>query len=186
MKKKNLLIFLTVNIMAKKKNRNIIILKNIDDLKNEIRYDEFSFKKYFSHLCNLIPNISKEKIEIEIIDIENIKKAGLVYVFVIDGYIFKIGHSITPITKRVQSYNCGKTEYRINGTNSTTNYFVLQSLLKINEIVNVYAYFPDHPKYEVFGEEYQDSFPASKRAENEILKNLIEKYNKKPIGCSQS
>ena len=61
--------------MAKKKNRNIIILKNIDDLKNEIRYDEFSFKKYFSHLCNLIPNISKEKIEIEIIDIENIKKA---------------------------------------------------------------------------------------------------------------
>ncbi len=132
------------------------------------------------------PNIELEKLEIEAIDEINIKKSGLVYVFVICDKIFKIGHSITPITKRVQSYNCGKIEYRINGTNSTTNYFVLQTILKINKIVNVFAFFPEHPKYVLFGKEYQDSFPSSKRAENEILKDFIKKYNKKPIGCSQT
>ena len=171
--------------MAKKKNRNIVLLKSVHDLRDEISYEDFEYKEYFSHLCDLIPNIEKEKIEIQIVDGVNIKKAGLVYVFVINSKIFKIGHSITPITKRVQSYNCGKIEYRIAGTNSTTNYFVLQSLLKINEIVNVYAFFPEHPKYVLFGKEYQDSFPSSKRAENEILKDLIKNHKKKPIGCTQ-
>ncbi len=172
--------------MAKKKNRNITPLKSINDLENEISYDNFEYKEYFSHLCNLVPNKELERIEIEIIDKQRIKIAGLVYVFVIDGKIFKIGHSITPIAKRVQSYNCGKTEYRIAGTNSTTNYFVLQSLLKINQVVNVYAFFPEQPKYNLFGKEYQDSFPTSKRAENEILKDFIKKHNKKPIGCTQT
>ncbi len=172
--------------MAKKKNRNIVILKDIDDLQNEISYNEFEYKDYFSHLCNLIPNNELEKLEIEVIDEEKIKTEGLVYVFVIEGKIFKIGHTITPITKRIQSYNCGKTEYRISGTNSTTNYFVLQSLLKINKKVNVYAFFPQKPKYSLFGEEYQDSFPVSKRAENIILENFIKKHNKKPIGCTQT
>jgi hypothetical protein len=172
--------------MAKKKNRNIVLLKNVNDLQNEISYDDFEYKEHFSHLCNLIPNNELEKLEIEVIDNKNIKIAGLVYIFVIDGKIFKIGHSITPITKRVQSYNCGKTEYRIAGTNSTTNYFVLQSLLKINQIVNVYAFFPEQPKYKLFGKEYQDSFPTSKRAENEIIKDFIKKHNKKPIGCTQT
>lgn len=171
--------------MAKKKNKNIIILKDINDLKNEIDYADFEYKEYFTHLCNLIPNDKLEKLEIQSIDSKNLTRAGLVYVFVIDNKIFKIGHSITPITKRIQSYNCGKTEYRINGTNSTTNYFVLQSFLKINKIINVYAFFPEQPKYKLFGKDYQDSFPTSKRAENEILKDFIKKHNKKPIGCTQ-
>ncbi len=93
----------------------------------------------------LIYYASLEKLEINAIDEKNMKNEGLVYVFVIQGKIFKIGHSITPITKRVQSYNCGKVEYRKNGTCSTTNYFVLQSLLKINKIVQVYAFFPEQP-----------------------------------------
>jgi len=171
--------------MAKKKNRNIMLIKHIDDLKAEISYEDFEYKEYFTHLCNLLPNNNKEKLEIEIIDKKNIKKAGLVYVFVLKGKIFKIGHTITTITKRVRSYNCGKVEYRIFGTNSTTNYFVLQSLLKINEIINVYSFFPEKPRYSIFGKEYQDSFPTSKRAENEILKNFVEKHKKKPIGCTQ-
>jgi len=103
----------------------------------------------------------------------------LVYIFVINERIFKIGHSITAITKRIQSYNCGKTEYRIAGTNSTTNYFVLQSILKINHIVKVYAFFPDQPEYSLFGKIYKDGFPPSKRAENEIIKKFMHRYNKK-------
>ena len=172
--------------MAKKKNRNIVFLKTIDDLQNEILYQDFEYGEHFIHLCNLLPNKELEKLEIEIINEENIKKEGLVYVFVINDRIFKIGHTISPIKKRIQSYNCGKTEYRIAGTNSTTNYFVLQSLLNINKIVNVYAFFPDHPEYTVFGKTFKDSFPISKRAENEILINFIKKHNKKPIGCTQT
>jgi len=171
--------------MAKKKNRNIVLLKTIQDLQNEIDYTDFEYQQYFSHICNLLPNTEKEKLEIEILDQNKIILSGLVYIFVINNKIFKIGHSITPITKRVQSYNCGKVEYRINGTNSTTNYFVLQSLLKIGEKVAVYAFFPEQPEYEIFGKKYQDSFPPSKRAENEIIKDFMKKHNKKPIGCTQ-
>ncbi|GAA8125690.1 hypothetical protein HpKG106_10510 [Helicobacter pylori] len=80
---------------------------------------------------------------------------------------------------------CGKVEYRKNGTCSTTNYFVLQSLLKINKIVQVYAFFPEQPTYTLFGKTYQDSFSTSKRAENVILENFIKNHNKKPIGCTQ-
>ncbi len=126
-------------IMAKRKSD--IILKSVDDLKDEIDYKDFEYKEYFNLLCELVPNNSLEKLEINAIDEKNMKNEGLVYVFVIQDKIFKIGHSITPITKRVQSYNCGKVEYRKNGTCSTTNYFILQSLLKINKIVQVYVFF---------------------------------------------
>ncbi|GAA9038210.1 hypothetical protein HpHA134_11730 [Helicobacter pylori] len=109
--------------MARRKSD--IILKSVNDLKDEIDYKDFEYKEYFNLLCELVPNNSLEKLEINAIDEKNMKNEGLVYVFVIQGKIFKIGHSITPITKRVQSYNCGKVEYRKNGTCSTTSYFVL-------------------------------------------------------------
>ncbi|MCL2567663.1 MAG: GIY-YIG nuclease family protein [Alphaproteobacteria bacterium] len=172
--------------MAKQKNKNIIPVKDLSQLEFEISYEDFQYKDYFIHLCNLIPKNEEEKLEIEVVNEQQFDTEGLVYVFVINDKIFKIGHTITSIKKRVQSYNCGKTEYRIAGTNSTTNYFVLQSLLKINQPVKVFAFFPEQPKYTLFGKEYQDSFPTSKRAENEILKNFIQKYNKKPIGCTQT
>lgn len=171
--------------MARKKNKNIIPIKNLEELKNEVNFSDFEYKNDFTHICNLIPNSEQEKLEIEDLGESNFKKEGLVYVFVIEGKIFKIGHTITSITKRIDSYNCGKVEYRIAGTNSTTNYFVLQSLLKINKIVCVYAFFPEQPAYELFGKKYKDSFPPSKRAENVIIENFIEKYKKKPIGCTQ-
>lgn len=173
------------SIMARKKNRNIQIIKSFDELRNEIDFAEFEYKDYFSLICNLIPNREREKLEIDVIDASACEDPGLVYVFVIKGKIFKIGESITPITKRIQSYNCGKIEYRINGTNSTTNYFVLQSLLSINEVVQVFAFFPDQPEYELFGRKYKDSWPVAKRAENIIINDFINKHNKKPIGCTQ-
>jgi hypothetical protein len=171
--------------MAKKKNRNIVIIKSIDELKNEVNYADFEYKPYFTHICNLVPNVDNERLDIEEIDSQKVKDFGLVYVFVIDEKIFKIGQSITPIKSRVQSYNCGKTEYRISGTNSTTNYFVLQSLLKINKKVKVYAYFPPKKEYTLFDEKGNDSFPPVKKIENKIMRDFIKKHGKKPIGSTQ-
>ncbi len=168
--------------MAKEKNRNIQIIKDRKELDKELNYNDFQYKEYFIHLCNLIPNKDQEKLEIEVISADEFDKTGCVYVFVIQGKIFKIGHTITNIKKRIQSYNCGKIEYRISGTNSTTNYFVLQSFLALNEKVQVYAFFPEQPIYELFGKSYKNSFPPSKQAEKIILEAFI----KKPIGCTQT
>lgn len=173
-------------MVKKKKNRNIVLLKSIDDLQNEISYQDFDYKDYFFHICDLIPDQTNERLKIETINKDNINKEGLVYVFVINDKIFKIGHTINSIKKRVSSYNCGKTEHRISGTNSTTNYFVLQSFLKINQKINVYAFFPENPKYILFNIDYQDGRPPSKTAENKILQDFIIKHKKKPIGCTQT
>jgi len=167
------------------KSRNIRIIKGIEELNDEIDFEDFEKKEFFTNICNLIPNQKLERLDIEMIDEERCKMGGLVYIFVIKGKIFKIGQSITDIKKRIQSYNCGKVEYRINGTNSTTNYFVLQSLLSLNEKVQVYAFFPDLPEYVLFGKKYKDSWQVSKRAENIIINEFLSKYNKKPIGCTQ-
>lgn len=171
--------------MAKKKSRNIVLLKKVEELNKEIDYNNFKYKQHFTHICNLVPDREKERLDIEVIDEKKVSDFGLVYVFVIENKIFKIGHSITPIGKRVQSYNCGKTEYRISGTNSTTNYFVLQSILNINKKVKVYAYFPPKLGYEIFGEKGTDSFPPAKRVENKIIIDFIEEHGRKPIGCTQ-
>ncbi len=168
--------------MAKTKNRNIVLLKKVDDLNNEPDYNNFQYKEHFSLLCNLLPNKENERLDIQEIGNNQFNEEGLVYAFVINGKILKIGHTITSIKKRIQSYNCGKTEYRISGTNSTTNYFILQSILNINEVVNVYAFFPDKPFYILFGKEYKDSIPSSKKAE----KIILESFDKKPIGCTQT
>jgi hypothetical protein len=159
------------------------LLSSIDDLENEISYEDFEYKQYFIHLCNLVPNKERERFEITTIDSEKIRRKGLVYVFVIEGKIFKVGQSIKDIRMRVQSYNCGKMEYRISGTNSTTNYFVLQSLLNINKIIKVYAFFPELPSYRIFGKIYHNNMPSSRQAEKVILRNFMEKHSRMPIGC---
>ena len=171
--------------MGRKKNKNITPLTEAH-LRNEINYKNFPYKEYFKHLCILIPNQEKERITIETTDQDKIKEKGLVYVFVIEDKIFKIGPTVTSIKERVNSYNCGKTEYRISGTNSTTNYFILQSILKINKKVKVYAFFPEKPRFNLFGIEYIESYPPAKVAENKILTDFISKFNRKPIACTQT
>ena len=84
--------------MGNKKNRNEKILSN-EDLVSEINYSEFDYGEYFDHLCNLIPNIEKERIEIERIDNEKIEEEGLVYIFTIEDKILKIGHTTNPLKR---------------------------------------------------------------------------------------
>lgn len=168
-----------------KKTISVGTINSIKDLVDELDYEKFAFKEYFEHICNLIPNPAKEKLDIIVIDETSCNKAGVVYVFVIAGKIFKVGESINNIKDRIQSYNCGKLEYRLKGTCSTTNFFVLQSLLKINKPVSVYAFFPEEPEYEIFGQKFKNSRPPSKMAESIIINDFIEKYERKPIGCTQ-
>ncbi len=171
---------------TKKQNKNDIPIKNIKEIDNEVLYANFHLKDYFIELCNLIPNIEKEKIEIEAITKEKMSAEGFVYVIVVDKKILKIGQSITNITKRIQSYNCGKQSYRDAGTCSTTNYWILQTLLNLNLLAKVYAFFPEPPTYFLFGKQYKNNIPITKKAENEILNSFINKFGKKPIGCIQT
>jgi len=169
------------------RNRGISVnyLRSKEQLNDEVEYNQFKYKEYFQLVCKIIPDRENETLLIEPINEELTTKAGIVYVFVIDGKIFKVGESINSIKDRVQSYNCGKLEYRLKGTCSTTNFYVLQSLLSINEEVEVYGYFPVQPEYTIFGNKYKSSKSASKVAENLIIKDFIEEYDRKPIGCTQ-
>jgi hypothetical protein len=87
---------------------------------------------------------------------------------------------------RVSSYNCGKNINRIHGTASTTNWFILQSLLKINKEANIY-YFQPEPlrKIYLWNEEYIATKPSYKIAENIVIKEYIKQFGKKPQGNTQ-
>ncbi len=162
-------------------------LNDITDLDREMEYKDFKRHKDFKLVCKLKPDMESESLKIydNVEDLADRK--GIVYVLVINGRIFKVGQSINSIRERIQSYNCGKKKYRKeSGTNSTTNYFVLQSLLNIGYDVEVYGYFPVQPKFKIFGKEYQDSKSVSKVAENIIIKELMKDNNgNKPIGNKQ-
>lgn len=161
------------------------LIKSIDELENEVKYEDFEYKRYFRLIGRLIPNKELERLELEKINEDDCNRKCIVYVLVINGRIFKIGQSMNTIKNRLQSYNCGKVDYRIGGTNSTTNYFVLQSLLNINLPIDIYAFFPELPEYTLFGETYNDNRPIQKKAEHIILEDFIKRYKHKPIGCTQ-
>ncbi len=172
--------------MASKYNKNDRPLKKLEDLFNELNYSQFPYKKHFIHLCNITPDAENEKLEIKSLgNDKKINDKGVVYVFVIGKKIFKIGSSTVSIKERIGSYNSGKILYRGAGTNSTTNYFVLQSFIKIGKVVKVYAYFPNKKHYTIFGEKGVEAFPPAKKIEKKILTDLKKKYDRLPIGCSQ-
>ena len=118
-------------------NRNDRIL-SAKDIKNQLNFDAFKHREKFSFLCDLVPEKDKERLVIKNADSDLAEKRGVLYVFVLDNKLIKIGSTTTSFKDRVQSYNCGKKAYRKSGTCSTTNFFVLQSLLNINKIVKVY------------------------------------------------
>lgn len=180
------LIVLTVSIMVTKvvrdKNRTDRIL-NRPDIEGQKEFSKFEFKDEFEYLCDLVPEVARERLVIENAEADLIKKRGVLYLFVLDGKVIKIGSATTSFKDRVASYNCGKQAYRNNGTCSTTNYFVLQSLLKINKRTQVYAYFPESIEMLVFGEKETISLPA-KRFEKKLNTHL-KKKNELPIMCTQ-
>jgi len=169
-----------------KEIRNLTVLTSINDLYDEIGFSTFEQKTYFTHICNFIPDKINEKLTIEYLDIRLCNVKGLVYILVINDKILAIGETTDNIKGRVSSYNSGKNKYRKQtGTNSTTNYFILQSILNINLTVFVYAYIPDKSIHKIFNTTVESSFSATKEAKKLLLSKIDNIYNKLPIGCSQ-
>ncbi|CAJ2375831.1 MAG: conserved hypothetical protein [Arenicellales bacterium IbO2] len=175
---------------TKKKNRNEMIIKSFSELADEATYEDFIFKGCFEWLCELKPDRKKEKLFIRRSNQEKIGVDGLVYAMVIKGKIFKIGQTTMKFRGRLSSYNCGRRKFRERGTPSTTNFFVLQSLLAINLPVQIYAYFAKKQGYEIFeGTKFAESgvasFPTPKIIEKKVNIEFIEHYGKSPIGNTQ-
>jgi hypothetical protein len=172
----------------KTNNKTDKLLHNITELEQEPLYEDFAQSNLFAPLCKVTPNQQEEKLNITWeSNSEDMNRVGLDYLIVVNDRIFKLGHSTTNIKKRIQSYNCGKKAYRENGTCSTTNYYVLQSLLNMNKEATFYAFFPPVPPmgYELFGVTYTDGVAPAKRAEGILIEAFTQQFNKKPIGCVQ-
>jgi hypothetical protein len=156
--------------------QNDRVLTEMTDI--DFKYDDFPYKQYFTKIGHLIPDNDKECVSLDL----SFDRKDLVYIFVIDGIIIKIGSTSTTMKNRIQSYNCGKKAYRKNGTCSTTNYVCLQSILNINKKVDVYAFFPEDNKIDVWGIEKEIS--VSKLYEKRILTDLKDK-GVFPVLCIQ-
>lgn len=166
----------------KNQNKNDIPLTK-NDLNGILKFSNFEFKKYFEKLCEIVPDVDNEKVFISN-ENEKINKSELIYAFVYNGELLKIGSTTTSFKKRIQSYNCGKKIYRKSGTCSTTNYFVLQTFLNINEKIDVYVFFP--PSFKIdddFLGKIEISVPA-KKYENKIL-DRMKKNGVFPVLCTQ-
>lgn len=92
-------------------------------------FELYPLKSKFRKIGYIKVIASQEKIEYVPIENNSENITGVVYCFVVNNKVFKIGQTITSIKDRIRSYNCGKKEYRMNGTCSTTNYKILQKLL---------------------------------------------------------
>jgi SAM-dependent methyltransferase len=183
-------------LLKKTPNKSSFIVKNhynlIDTQKVKLKENSSFIPLYYSNVVQNIlnktiynQNIKKYKIETTSY-LHRYTKKDVISETKNNEFKYKLIHTPSKMVKRIQSYNCGKIEYRITGTNSTTNYFVLQGLLNIDEVVNVYVYFTEKPKYKVFGKTYQDGKQPAKTAENIIINDFIKNHNKKPIGCTQT
>lgn len=168
------------------KNATDIIIHDISDLDDEVNFSNYEYRDYFKFLCHIRPNQDRQALEIEDISPEDDSKTGLIYIFVIHDKIFKIGQTTNTMYDRIQSYNCGSIAARNKGTCSVTNFFVKQSFLQLNEVIDVYAYFPPKATYRIFTEDVESSEAPSKFAERKIVADFERKYHKKPIGCIQS
>ena len=131
-------------------------------------------------------NLSMSLIQSNIIDREEV-----VYAIVVDQrYLLKIGSATTNFDKRLKSYNCGQSKYRDNGTCSTTNYYVLQSLFNIaakGHKVEIYTFLtsPIKIQMDLRGLVWQLGYSPAKNIEKSILTSL--KSNRKlPLMCTQT
>lgn len=167
--------------LADRKNKSDRILTRAD-IVAEMPFEDLPYKDFFSYYCDLVPDQAGERLLIKNAALDTLTKQGMLYAFVIDDKVVKIGSSITSFKKRVQSYNCGRQAYRDKGTCSVTNYHVLQSFLKINKRIKVYCYFPAWLKVKVFGE--NEIVSPAKLFEKKLLTHL-KKNHRLPIMCTQ-
>lgn len=149
-------------------------------------FSSYILKPYFTLVGELIPNQEKEKLEFYGDEEKYSNTEGAVYLFVIDDKILKIGKTDSTMKKRIQSYNCGKRQYKENGTCSTTNYKVLQSFLTIGKRVELYCYFVPPIQLDVFGETVSITTSPSKYIEKAFQKKTQEQFGDKLSLCIQN
>ena len=164
-------------------NKNDTLLE-INSFQDTMKLADFKYVDSFRKIGVVHPLIDREKLGIEYINEEFNKMDGLVYFFVLDGVLLKVGSTITSMTKRVQSYNCGKSTYRKKGTCSTTNYFVLQNFLYWNKEIDVFAYFPEKVEHTLIDGSVV-LVTAAKQNEKVILRHLKNEYGVLPVLCTQ-
>lgn len=149
------------------------------------QFSTYNLKPYFSYVGKIIPNKEKERLDF----VGDTKKynniEGVVYLFVVEDRILKLGKTDTSMKKRIQSYNCGKKQYRENGTCSTTNYKVLQSFLAINKSVSLYCYFVPPITIDLFGEKVAITTSPSKCIEKAFQKKTQDQFGDKLSLCIQ-
>lgn len=159
-------------------------LKRAEDLSAEVAWNDYEYRGEFAFICEATPKRMDEKLVITKKDNDNINRS-CVYAMVVDGKIFKIGSALKGARGRIGSYNAGRVKYRGRGTNSTTNFWVLQTLLNLKKPVQFYGFFPPIKSCKVFGEKLQEPFPSAKSVEGVVLRRFVETYGRKPIGCTQ-
>jgi len=104
---------------------------------------------------------------------------------VLNEKIFKIGVALRGIKGRIGSYNSGKTKYRVKGTNSGSNYWVLHSLINMNIVCNFYGLYPPLKPCTIFGVHINEPFPSAKTIEGIVISKFEQDHGRKPIGCTQ-
>lgn len=176
-------------VAKRKANKSDRLLGSVTELQGEVLWKEFEFKTRFKKVCGLQP-IEQDANTRKLVIVEAVSEAAIarpscVYVLVIDGRIFKIGQTTVGLVGRVSSYNCGQVRNRRRGTCSVTNYWALQSICNMGQVVDVYCFYPDEYPYEMFGAHGREAFPSAKKHEKRLLSLFVARYGKKPIGCSQ-
>lgn len=109
------------------------IVRSSDDITPNVRWREYEHSDMFEFVGRLHATNNMLIIDDMYNQYLYNTAEGLVYCFVVDGILFKIGQTSTTMRKRIKSYNCGQPAYRKNGTCSVTNYFILSSLVSMYE-----------------------------------------------------
>lgn len=167
-----------------KYNKSDEPLKSVSALQKEIDWEEYEYRTKFEYICKVRPDADGEKLVI-CEPIEEKMNQSCVYTMVIAGKLFKIGAALRGMKGRIGSYNSGKVKYRSRGTNSVTNYWVLQSMIKMKQEASFYAFYPPLKTCELFGEKFSEPFPSAKAVEGIIIRRFEKKYGRRPIGCTQ-
>lgn len=139
----------------------------------------------FIKIGEIIPNVEAQRLDVKEALPIFYEKEGMVYAFIIDDRVFKLGKTEVTMLERLKSYNCGKIAYRDNGTCSTTNYMVLQSFLNINKQVDVYGIPIPSATFIWKGKKITTDVSPAKYIEREFLKKITETLHAKLPGCTQ-
>lgn len=160
-------------------------LYNLNNIKGKYPFQSYKYYKNFRKIGLIIPDRENERIVFNSLEADSEKIENIVYIFTINGDIFKIGHTIKSLKLRIQSYNCGKKEYRKRGTCSTTNYKILQSFLNYNQPIEVYIY--ECPKIKYLNIDNKEIYVTTAKQEEHICIEQAKKdYGSKPMGCIQT